>query len=57
MKYHKIITLKDGRDCILRNGTEHDSKAVLDNFILVSGSGQYEAGAVNRCFWESNHET
>ena len=27
--------MKDGRSCILRNGTEHDGKAVLDNFILT----------------------
>lgn len=34
MEYSKTITLKDGRTCILRNGTEKDGKAVLDNFIL-----------------------
>ena len=35
MEYRKAITLKDGRICILRNGTEKDGKAVLDNFILT----------------------
>ena len=35
MKYRKTITLKDGRICILRNGTVEDGKAVLDNFILT----------------------
>jgi len=35
LEYRKIITLKDGRTCILRNGTEKDGKAVLDNFILT----------------------
>ena len=35
MEYRKIITLKDGRTCILRNGTEKDGQAVLDNFILT----------------------
>ena len=35
MEYRKTITLKDGRTCILRNGTEKDGKAVLDNFILT----------------------
>ena len=35
MEYKKKITLKDGRTCILRNGTEKDGKAVLDNFILT----------------------
>ena len=37
MRYHKIITLKDGRSCIIRNGTEQDAKAVLANFILTHG--------------------
>lgn len=35
MEYKKKITLKDGRACILRNGTEKDGKAALDNFILT----------------------
>ena len=35
MEYRETITLKDGRTCILRNGTVEDGKAVLDNFILT----------------------
>ena len=35
MEYRKEITLKDGRICVLRNGTAKDGKAVLDNFILT----------------------
>ena len=35
MEYKKRITLKNGRACILRNGTEKDGKAALDNFILT----------------------
>ena len=35
MKYYKTITLKDGRECILRHGTREDAQAVLDNFILT----------------------
>ena len=30
MEYHKIITLKDGRACTLRNGTASDGQALLD---------------------------
>ena len=37
MEYKKTITLKDGRTCILRNGTEKDGQAALDNFILAHG--------------------
>lgn len=35
MKYYEEITLKDGRKCILRNGTEADAKGALDVFILT----------------------
>ena len=35
MKYHKKITLKDGRECSLRNATEKDGAAVLENFLLT----------------------
>ena len=33
MRYCKTVTLKDGRTCTLRNGTEQDAENVLDNFI------------------------
>lgn len=35
MKYHKIIRLRDGRECMLRSGEERDGQPVLDNFILT----------------------
>ena len=35
MEYRKVIRLKDGRECILRSGTEKDAAAVLKNFILT----------------------
>ena len=41
MKYHKTITLKDGRECILRNGEERDGQAVLANFILTHEQTDY----------------
>ena len=41
MEYRNIITLKDGRTCILRNGTEKDGKAALDNFILTHEQTDY----------------
>ena len=37
MEYRKTIVLKDGRECVLRNGTEEDGKRALDNFILTHG--------------------
>ncbi len=35
MQFRKTITLKDGRTCVLRSGTEEDGKAALEAFILT----------------------
>lgn len=35
MQYGKTITLKDGRPCVLRSGTERDGQALLELFILT----------------------
>jgi len=35
MQYHKLIPLKNGQTCVLRNGTAQDAQAVLDIFILT----------------------
>jgi RimJ/RimL family protein N-acetyltransferase len=35
MRYHEIITLKDGRSCLLRNGDSRDGQAVWDLFRLT----------------------
>ena len=35
MQYHKIITLKDGRTCTVRNGTAGDGQVLLDIFNLT----------------------
>ena len=41
MKYNKTIRLKDGRNCILRNGTEQDGKTMLDIFVLTHEQTDY----------------
>ena len=41
MEYHKEVTLKDGRECILRNGTEVDARVVLDIFNLTHDETDY----------------
>lgn len=41
MKYYKIIQLKNGMECCLRNGTESDGQAVLDIFNLTHGQTDY----------------
>ena len=41
MKYNKVIMLKNGVECRLRNGMECDGQAVLDNFYLTHGETDY----------------
>ena len=35
MRYFKTVVLRDGRECVLRSGTEQDGAAVLANFLLT----------------------
>ncbi len=35
MNYHKVITLKDGRTCVIQNGTAENGQAPLDIFNLT----------------------
>ena len=41
MKYNKIIILKNGVECCLRNATENDGQLVLDNFNLTHAQTDY----------------
>lgn len=41
MKYNKIITLKNGIKCCLRNATEKDGQLVSDNFNLTHAQTDY----------------
>ena len=41
MKYTKTVILKDGRTCILRNGTEQDGQSLLDIFNLTHAQTDY----------------
>ena len=41
MKYNKIIKLKNGMECCLRNATENDGQLVLDNFNLTHAQTDY----------------
>ena len=41
MRYYKIISLKDGRECVLRNDTESDGQKALANFILTHEQTDY----------------
>lgn len=41
MRYNKTITLKNGMECCLRNGTERDGQPVVDNFNLTHSETDY----------------
>ena len=41
MKYQKTVTLKDGRTCALRNGTEQDGQALLEIYLLTHAQTDY----------------
>lgn len=41
MEYKKIIALKNGEACFLRNGMERDGQAVLENFNLTHAQTDY----------------
>ena len=41
MRYHKTITLKNGVECDLRNGTEKDGQTVFENFNLTHAETDY----------------
>ncbi len=41
MEYNSKVTLKDGRTCVLRNGTAEDGQALLDAFNLTHEQTDY----------------
>lgn len=41
MEYKESITLKDGRTCVLRNGTFADGQAMLDIYLLTHGQTDF----------------
>lgn len=43
MQYERTVRLKDGRECVLRNGTAADAQAVLDVFNLTHGQTDFLA--------------
>ena len=41
MRYSKTVRLKNGKTCIIRNGTQGDAKGVWDNFVLTHGETEF----------------
>lgn len=49
MKYQKTITMKDGRECLLRHATGDDAQAVLDLFIATHEQTDFLASYADEC--------
>ncbi|MBQ6371837.1 MAG: GNAT family N-acetyltransferase [Oscillospiraceae bacterium] len=56
MEYYEKIKLKDGRDCILRNGTENDAHAVLENFRLTHSQTDWLLTYPDECSFTEESE-
>lgn len=52
MEYSKTIRLKDGRECVLRNGVEKDGRASVALFDLTHGQTDFLT-----TYPEENHQT
>ena len=37
MEYRESVTLKDGRVCLIRNGTRSDAAGLLESFVQTHG--------------------
>ena len=57
MKYNKIILLKNNKECCLRNGSESDGPAVLDNFNLTHSQTDYLLSYPDENTFDSKQES
>lgn len=57
MNYHKTITLKDGRTCVLRGGMEEDAQALLDIFILTHAQTEFLVDYPDEITFTAEQET
>jgi RimJ/RimL family protein N-acetyltransferase len=57
LKYNKIILLKNNKECCLRNGSESDGPAVLDNFNLTHSQTDYLLSYPDENTFDSKQES
>ena len=57
MEYNRTIILKDGRECVLRNGVPEDARQVIDCFLLTHGETDYLASYPDECRLTMDMET
>ncbi len=56
MEYRETITLKDGRECVLRNGTEQDGQVLLDVFVQTHGETDFLLTYADECTMTAEDE-
>lgn len=56
MKYSRTVILKDGRTCLLRNGTVRDGQAVLDIFKLTHAQTDWLLSMPDECGMTAEQE-
>ena len=56
MHYHRVITLKNGRPCLLRNAAQEDGAAVLDNFLRTHAETDYLLTYPDECTMDAAQE-
>lgn len=56
MIYNKKISLKDGRTCLLRNGSEPDGQALLDIYLLTHAQTDYLLSYPDECSMTAEQE-
>lgn len=56
MEYHETITLKDGRSCLLRNGTADDGQSLLDVFVRTHGETDFLLTYPDECTMTAEDE-
>ena len=57
LKYNRIILLKNNKECCLRNGSESDGPAVLDNFNLTHSQTDYLLSYPDENTFDSKQES
>lgn len=57
MDYHKKVMLKDGRECLLRNGTEHDGETLLRVFVMTHSETDLMLTYPDECTFTAEEES
>ena len=56
MKYYATVILKDGRTCVIRNGTQDDGQALLNIFLITHEQTDYLLSYTDECTMTAEQE-